>query len=164
MKTQIIKAGIEDIALVSSLAHIIWPQAFSEILSKEQLEDMLDKIYSHDALEKEVLELGHQFWLVKAEDDYLGFASAYEKENTLWLKKIYLKSEAQGLGLGKSLIQNAIENFPKCKKISLYVNRDNKNAQSFYERQGFKQVSEEKVMMGSFEFNDLIMSKTLRHG
>ena len=54
--------------------------------------------------------------------------------------------------------------FPNTNKISLYVNRDNKNARSFYERQGFKQVSEEKVMMGSFEFNDLIMSKTLRHG
>jgi ribosomal protein S18 acetylase RimI-like enzyme len=161
MKTQIVKAEIKDIPLISELAHIIWSQAFYEILTKEMLEDMLEKIYSTEALKKEMLELGHQFWLVKTHEDYLGYASAYEKETTLWIKKIYLKPEAQGLGLGKALIQNAIQYFPQSKKISLYVNKDNENARHFYERQGFKKESEEKVMMGSFEFNDLIMSKPL---
>ena len=39
-------AGLNELHIVHDLAHAIWPSAYGDILSSEQLKYMLDKIYS----------------------------------------------------------------------------------------------------------------------
>ncbi len=44
------KAAEDDIDIIRSLANIIWPPTFAEILSAEQISYMLQLIYSEPAL------------------------------------------------------------------------------------------------------------------
>ena len=48
----------EDVFLVNHLAHKIWPIAFKDILSKDQIDYMLDWMYDVNTLEEQV-QVGH---------------------------------------------------------------------------------------------------------
>ena len=50
-----IQAGIEDIAGIQALARRIWDEAYSEILSEEQVDYMLQVMYSEKVIEEEHL-------------------------------------------------------------------------------------------------------------
>jgi len=104
---QIIVVAKAQLPIVRELAYKIWPDAYSDILSKEQLGYMLENFYSISALENQ-LENGHIFLLAEENGVYLGFAS-YElncKSSTKTkLHKIYVLPSTQGTGLGKILLK-----------------------------------------------------------
>lgn len=148
--------SVTHMEAVRALAHRIWPQAYAGILTKEQIENMLSKIYSLENLRAE-MEAGHRFWLA-ADADLAAFASAYTDGQTLWIKKLYVLPTRQGQGIGTSLIRTIVAAFPQASELKLLVNDKNTPAQSFYEKLGFTKAGTTPVTMGDFEFCDLIFS------
>ena len=59
---------------------------------------------------------------------------------------IYLLREAQGAGLGRKLMDVAMEQLAGCSPITLWVLRGNDHAIGFYEHYGFRLTGEEKVI------------------
>ncbi|WP_269242661.1 GNAT family N-acetyltransferase [Flavobacterium limnophilum] len=150
--TTIYEATVEDFETIRSIAHTTWPVTYGEILSKEQLDYMLDKMYSDAAL-MDNLNKGHHFLLAKEDSVCLGFASFehhYLNEKCTRLHKIYLLPETQGKGLGKLLLERIVvlakENHSD--RISLNVNRFNK-ACAFYKKMGFEVVGQEDLDIGN---------------
>lgn len=150
--TTIFEATKEDFETIRRIAHAAWPVAYGKILSKGQLDYMLEKMYSDAAL-MDNLDRGHHFMLVKENSVCLGFASfehRYLNEKCTRLHKIYLLPETQGKGLGKMLLERIVslakENHSD--RISLNVNRFNK-AFAFYKKIGFEVVAEEDLDIGN---------------
>ena len=150
--TTISQATINDLETIRAIAHATWPFTYGQILSKEQLMYMLEKMYSDDAL-KANLAQGHHFIIAKEDSIALGFASIehnYLNKDCTRLHKIYLLPENQGNGLGKLLLERimvlAKENHSTT--ISLNVNRFNK-AFAFYEKMGFEVVAQEDIDIGN---------------
>ena len=152
---------IEQLPIVINLTKKIWPVAYAEILSKAQLDYMLDKFYNEIAL-RELLHKGHFFYL--AQDDknnYVGFVS-YEinsEPNKTKIHKIYVLPETQGTGLGRQFFElvktKAIENNQK--SIFLNVNKYNK-AIHFYTKLGFTKVKDEVIDIGNgYVMDDYVM-------
>ncbi len=138
-----------DFPVIREIALITWPVAYDSIISKAQLDYMLDKFYSDAALNDNFNTKNHRFLLAKENENCLGFASYeanYLGEKIVRLHKIYLLPESQGKGAGKLLISE-IEKIA-CQlnqnAISLNVNRYN-NAFDFYIKLGFKCIGEEDV-------------------
>lgn len=156
-----IRPGDEaDFLLIRDLAYRIWPDAYGDILTPEQLENLLSRIYSAENLGQEIAD-GHRFWLAFDGDTALGFASGYRKEKSIWLKKLYVLPEAQGTGTGRALMQTVITAFLPAEDVRLYVNGKNSAAQIFYERSGFANLGEVPVQMGDFVFTDYVFCKRL---
>lgn len=155
-----------QLSIIRDLAYQIWPNAYGEILSKEQLEYMLNLIYSIDSLEKQI-DNGHTFLLVEYGNQYVGFASYelnYENSNKAKIQKLYVLPQIQGKGIGKKLIdfikENAIEN--KNLSIVLNVNRFNK-AKDFYKKYGFEITKEVKIDIGNdYIMDDYVMELQLK--
>lgn len=150
---------------IKALAYKIWPVAYAEILSQEQLEYMLDMFYSEKALQSQ-LENEHVFYIIQNDlGDYLGFVS-YElncEPNKTKIHKIYVLPETQGLGLGKLLFEKVKEEALKNnqKAIFLNVNKYNK-AQYFYTKLDFKIVKEEVIDIGrGYVMDDYVMEVKL---
>jgi GNAT superfamily N-acetyltransferase len=155
-------ADYNDLPIIHDLAHKIWPDAYSQILSPELMAYMLDKIYSLSSLQNQFINLKHNFILVFNENIPVGLASFSTKENNnliYRLHKIYLLPNQQGKGTGKMLLEHII-NFAKAAgatSLELNVNRHNK-ARNFYEKRGFIIKAEEDIDFGQRYFmNDYIM-------
>lgn len=152
---------IEDIPVIGYLAQIIWPVAYKNILTKDQLDYMLDYIYSPKSLQKQMAEQKHKFLIAELDEEPVGFAS-YSKiiePNTYKLHKLYVRTDIQGKGLGKALLDEVINRIQPASALHLNVNRQNK-AKTFYEKFGFKVLKEEDVDIGKGYFMiDYVMSK-----
>ena len=151
----------EQIPLIQELTRNVWPQTYRPIISESQIEFMLEMMYSTASLQKQIRD-GHHFLVIEYAGEPVGFCS-YAQVNdstTFKLHKIYLLPEKQDLGLGKCLLLKVI-NAVKLKgadHLILQVNRANKKAIAFYERNGFviEQVADFDIGNG-FQMNDYIM-------
>lgn len=147
---QIRKAGMEDIPTIRSLAYGIWPVAYKDILSIEQLNYMLELIYSPEAISSQINEKHHQFLLLEQEGTPLGFASYNKLEEAAFkLQKLYVLPETQGMGIGKALLDKVKQLVKEegASALHLNVNKNNK-AIRFYEKQGFTIYKEEQIPIG----------------
>ncbi len=156
------KATLEDIEMINRLAWIVFPHTYKEILSTEQMEYMMDWMYSPENLHKQMTEDGHIYYLAFEGDEPAGYLSIQpEGEHTYHLQKIYVLPSFQGKKLGKLLFEQAIkaikELHPEPCQMRLNVNRQNK-ALTFYEKMGMKKVDEGDFHIGNgYYMNDYIM-------
>lgn len=162
---EIVRADIKELATIKELAYQIWPNTYGNILSKEQLAYMLDKFYSEENLERNVTLLNHEFYLVKYQEQFIGFFSTelnYQEKPTTRIHKIYLKPETQGKGIGRKII-DFVEDLAKANQnnaLSLNVNRFN-NAKDFYKKVGFKVILQEDIVLEhGYLMEDYLMEKS----
>ena len=161
---EIKKASTADIDLIRELTFKVWPQTYAAIISKEQIDFMLEMMYSVASLTKQMTEEGCQFEIIYENDIAVGFASFSEIENRIWkLHKIYILSNQQGKGTGRFLL-DYILNFIRengATALRLQVNRHNK-AKEFYEKLGFAVIEVADFEIGNgFFMNDYVMEKIL---
>lgn len=158
-------AGIDDIATIGYLAQQIWPGTYRDILSPEQLQYMMELIYSPDSLQQQMVRHKHLFLLAELGEDPIGFASYSPlKEAGIYkLHKLYVHPQTQGKGIGKTLVDFIIDQVSAsgARLLRLNVNRHNK-ARQFYERLGFVITKEEDIDIGhDYYMNDYVMEKKL---
>lgn len=84
-------------------------------------------------------------------------------DESLEFERIYIKKKFQKHGLGKCLLNKAMEIAMECnnKKIWLGVWEKNENSIAFYQKMGFVQTETHSFFMGDEEQIDFIMTKTL---
>ena len=157
-------ASVKDIPLIKELTFAIWPQTYRSIISQQQIDYMLDMMYSTASLQKQMEEDGCTFIIVYDEKEPVGFASYVESDPAIWkLNKIYVLPSQQGKGTGKFIINYIISQIKKesAKALQLQVNRDNK-AKHFYEKLGFKVIQTANFDIGNGYFmNDYVMELPL---
>ena len=158
------KATASDIPLIRQLTFAIWPQTYSSVISKEQIEYMMEMMYNPATLQKQMEEDGYTFIIVYDDTEPVAFASYNETEPQLWkLNKIYILTSQQGKGTGKFIINYIIDEIKAkhAKALQLQVNRQNK-AKDFYEKLGFKIIKTADFDIGNGYFmNDYVMELAL---
>jgi diamine N-acetyltransferase len=75
---QIKIAAAEDIPLIQQLTFATWPQTYSSIISKAQIDYMLEIMYSTEALQKQMHEDNCTFIIVYDNNEPVAFASYNE--------------------------------------------------------------------------------------
>lgn len=151
----------ENFNAVKAIAEEVWPIAYGSILSQEQLDYMMEMMYSVASLQKQAAA-NKQFILANENETPVGFASYefnYDGASKTKIHKIYILSNQQGKGIGKKLIdyitQQALENNQKA--VVLNVNRNN-SAQHFYQKLGFEIKSQEDIDIGNgYLMEDYVM-------
>ncbi len=153
---------------VASLAHAIWPVVYAEIISAEQLNYMLEQIYSIESLTNQLEVLNHQFILASDEQKrpqaFASFSFNNQKEyKFIKLHKLYVLPELHKSGIGRSLLAYIEKEMKKedYGSIRLNVNRNN-IAIGFYQKLGFVIIKEEDIDIGNgFFMIDYVMEKQI---
>ena len=158
---EIIKGNEGDIPSIVKIAEKTWHATYSEILSAEQLNYMLQTIYGTIPLTTVIREGSQKFLLLKDSHGLHGFISfGVRPENPqIWkVHKLYVLPENQGKGYGTVLIEEVKKLMREegVKTLDLNVNRYNP-AQHFYRKIGFAVIREEDVPIGRFWMNDFVM-------
>jgi oxygen-independent coproporphyrinogen III oxidase len=154
-----------DIPLLQRLAGEIWRAHYPTIISVEQIDYMLARMYAAEVIEKE-LRAGTSWELIRRNGEAVGFLS-YSHEPAaaaLNLHKLYLGVAHHGQGLGQAGLRRVMEVAAArgAREVSLYVNKKNGKAIRAYQRAGF--VIAEPVVTdfgGGFVMDDYRMTVVL---
>ena len=162
---EIRKATKDDCPQIRQLAEQIFPATYKEIISQEQIDFMMDWMYSISNLNKQ-MDDGHIYFLAYREPAPVGYVSVEQQNKDLFhLQKIYVLGSEQGTGCGKFLFTEAVKYIktvhPAPCTMELNVNRENR-AIRFYEHMGMHKARQGDFSIGNGYFmNDYIMSMEL---
>ena len=154
-----------DVETICSIARETWWEAYSPILDEEQIQYMLDTIYTPETLTSQIKDNIQTYLLLIEHEKPVAFA-AYsprsENREIYKLHKLYCLPETQGRGFGKMLIDEVINRTlgAGVSILELNVNRHNK-ARKFYLLMGFEIIYEEDIAIGGYWMNDYVMRKVL---
>lgn len=140
---------------LSAVADDIWHEYFTPIIGEEQVDYMLEKFLSPEALVEQINK-GYAYYLFSYEYTFAGFAGIHEEDGKLFLSKLYIHEDFRGKKIASHIFQSFVE---LCKernlsKIWLTCNRNNTDTIAIYEHWGFKKVREEKTDIGNGFFMD----------
>ena len=159
------RAGETDIPLLRSLADASFRPTYRDILEPQQMEYMMEWMYSAESLRGQ-LAGGHVFFIAEDDEGPCGYVSVEQQGPDLFhLQKIYLLPSRQGRGYGRRLFRQATDYIeavhPAPCTVELNVNRHN-CAVGFYEHMGMtRSRSGDFDIGGGFYMNDYIMALQL---
>lgn len=162
----IVKVSTQDlINMVEVIADKIWRDYYISIIGKQQVDYMLKKFQSKEAITAQIDE-GFLYYLIKEKDDYIGYIAFTIKDKEILLSKIYVLSEKRGKGYGAKAMTfvEKIAKEKKCFKITLTVNKNNTNSIAFYEKFGFINAGSNVQDIGNgFIMDDYKMEKIVKN-
>lgn len=151
--------NMELIYSVSAVADDIWHEHFTPIIGEAQVDYMLEKFLSPDALTEQI-NSGYEYFLFSYEYTFAGFAGIHENDGSLFLSKLYVHKDFRGKGISSHMLQKFIEicKMRNLNKIWLTCNRHNTTTLAIYDHLGFKIVREEATDIGNgFVMDDYIL-------
>ncbi len=153
---------VTNMELVYSLVPVaeeIWREHYIPIIGEKQVEYMLEKFLSAEALVEQI-NSGYEYFLFSYEYTFAGFAGICEEDGKLFLSKLYVHEDFRGKGIASHMFGKFVEicKMRNLSKIWLTCNRHNTNTMAVYEHLGFKTVREEATDIGEgFVMDDFIM-------
>lgn len=164
--SRIIPATGEHLPSIAALAAVIWRACYPGIITMEQIDYMLARMYAPGALRDEIRSQGIHYDCLIVDGKMAGFAShgPASKPGEMKLHKLYLLPELHGRGLGSRLLRHVEREVRRvgARRLILAVNKRNAKAIAAYQRNGF--VVADSVVTdigGGFVMDDFIMAKEL---
>lgn len=158
----------KQIKEVVDAAYNVWHNYYKDIFTTEQINYMLEKYQSHDALRKQMSE-GYIYYMLLADNQLAGYMCVLVQSSYLFLARLYIKAEYRRQGLAKKTIshldaifKNPELGFTHIKKMRLRVERNNNFAINVYEHLGFKKIrSEDTDIGGGFVCKEYVMEREI---
>jgi RimJ/RimL family protein N-acetyltransferase len=158
MQVSLIPAQQSDFTTIAELAKSIWLQHYVPIIGEEQVNYMLNKMYSKASLTEQIQLKMHSFFLIQVDHKTVGFVSISNTDNEYWIHKFYVLQNNQNKGVGSLVFTKLLQLMINPKHIRLTVNRQNYKSINFYFKIGFKieEVADFNIGDGYF-MNDFVM-------
>ena len=145
VKTQI------QVESVAKLADEIWREWFPSIISESQIDYMLDKFQSAEAITKQLSE-GYRYFIIRKGETYVGYTGVRpDPDGRLFLSKLYIKKEHRGKGYASETFEflKGLCRENKLHGIWLTVNKNNESTIGVYKHCGFKIIGEDVTDIGN---------------
>jgi ribosomal protein S18 acetylase RimI-like enzyme len=171
MMIQIKTASEEHAELIADLSRRTFHETFAEYNTAENMQLFMERNFSKRLLMNEVGSPRNIFLLAYYNGELAGYARLREDNNppllkgekTLEVARIYAAKEFIGKGIGKALMEAAIDIARKKGKdiVWLGVWEKNQRAIDFYARWGFEKFSDHEFILGNDIQNDWLMKKKI---
>jgi RimJ/RimL family protein N-acetyltransferase len=138
----------EQIITVAQLASRIWNEHFPAIIGHEQVNYMLEKFQSYQAINEQI-SAGYHYYLLELDHHPIGYMAIKidQVDAHMQLSKFYLLQQVRRQGVGTEALSQ-LKNIARSQhihRIWLTVNKYNTLAINAYKKMGFE-TTEELVM------------------
>lgn len=169
----IVAANVDDIVCIQHLAGAIWRSHYPGILSNAQIDYMLERGYSREALLPCLAQdascdtsVERGMALARIGGIAVGFVAWCPSDTpaTLKIDKLYVLPERHRRGIGRALIEHVTRcaRTASCAALTLNVNRSNASSIRVYECCGFAITGRGDFPIGGgFVMEDFIMTRKL---
>lgn len=159
----------KQILEVEDAAKRVWHNYYKDIFSTEQIDYMLEKYQSKDALYRQISK-GYIYYMLMADNELAGYMCILFQSDCVYLSRLYIKAEYRRQGLARRainyfdiLFSSPDNGYDYIKIIRLNVERKNSFAINVYEHLGFYKVkSVDKNIGGGFVCNDYVMERKIQ--
>jgi len=157
----------EDWQAIQCIANVTWPNTFGTLMSRVQINYMLQIMYSESSLKAQMLASEHQFLGIEQEGLLIGFSSYglnCENSKAMMIHKFYLLPECQRKGVGTLFMEHLskLAISAGCSELRLKVFYKNNKAIHFYTKVGFEKKGEIQTDIGNgFLILDDVMERKL---
>ena len=162
-------AGQDDADALALIGAATFLESFAGILDGTALQQHCQTRHAA-ATYAAYLAKGAQAWLVEVEPGHapVGYALLTEpeldaaREGDIELKRIYLLSRFQGVGMAQTLMDTVQQAAAQGHtRLLLGVKDDNHRALSFYRRQGFARIGKRQFDVGGMLYQDQVLARPL---
>ncbi|WP_110926366.1 GNAT family N-acetyltransferase [Bacillus massiliglaciei] len=171
MNVHIKKGILEDLLILQEISRETFNETFQHQNSAENMKAYLEKAFHPSQLEKELSDPSSQFFFVYTDHEIAGYLKvnvddAQSEEmggESLEVERIYIKSAFQKAGIGRYLLNKAMELAKEQNKKTIWLGvwEKNEKAIAFYKKMGFIPAGAHSFYMGDEEQTDFIMTKSL---
>jgi O-acetyl-ADP-ribose deacetylase len=130
----------DEIGAVAVLAEEIWNEYYTPIIGESQVNYMIDKFQSAEAITAQINNEHYEYYLIFQSLEPTGYIGIQQKGEELFLSKFYIQKERRGNGLGRRAFEFILKRAKELgsKFITLTVNKNNTSSISAYEKLGFR--------------------------
>lgn len=171
MNIEIKECNLEDVTTLQQIGIETFDETFRDQNTHDNMENYLEKAFNVDQLTTELSNPFSQFFFVYVNNEVAGYLKVNTNDaqsekmriESLEIERIYIKRTFQKHGLGKLLLNKAIDIATELKKEQIWLGvwEKNENAIAFYKKMGFVQTGSHSFQMGDEEQIDYIMTKSL---
>ena len=159
----IVKAETDDqLRRIAAIADEIWHEYFPCILSSEQIDYMVEKFCSYEAMKNNIENDGYSWYFIKHGGSDIGYTAAKPDGDRLFISKIYLKKQERGKKYARRAVEfyTALARENGMRAMWLTVNRHNDSTIAAYKAMGFEIIGEGAADIGQgFVMDDYYMEK-----
>lgn len=169
---QIRSAEAGEAALIAEISRETFYETFTVHNTVADMDKFMAEQFSTAQLVEEFSMAGHTFFLAWVEDLPAGYVFLKNKshqslgsDTALEISRIYVRNAFIGKGIGKLLMQKAIEYATQLQKewIWLGVWEHNQTAIDFYTAFGYEKFAEHNFILGNDVQLDWLMKRNLAH-
>ena len=151
-----------EIADIAALADEIWHEHYASLLTKGQIDYMVEKFQSEKAIAHAIAEENYTYYIMKDAGQIVGYCAVQptEANHSLFLSKLYLHKDYRGRRLTRLIMAMLAERCfsDKLGSIWLTVNKGNTSSIDVYRKLGFQIEREQVSNIGNgYVMDDYIM-------
>ncbi|MBQ9081170.1 MAG: GNAT family N-acetyltransferase [Clostridia bacterium] len=128
----------KEVELLAQTASQVWHEYFPCILSLEQIDYMVEKFQSKQAIENQLKE-GYEYYFLNVDGAVGGYICLKEYPDYLFLSKFYILKDFRSKGYGRKAFEFMVNRAKEAglNKIRVSVNKYNSSSIKVYEKFGF---------------------------
>ena len=170
-KIEIRRAIAADAKLISVLAAVTFYEAYFEQDDAHDLANYIHESFESGKICAEIADKNAAFFIIYLNEKAVGYAKMREgskvdcikNENSIELQRIYIIERVYGKEIGEQLLKYCLETAKTrgFETLWLGVWEENKRAQKFYAKYGFKRVGELMFPYGESVGINFVLEKVL---
>jgi ribosomal protein S18 acetylase RimI-like enzyme len=171
MPTYIRKCLPDELDTLWAIARETFDETFRPMNHPETFEKYLADAFNPEKLLGELQNPGCSFYLIYSDETLAGYLklnktpaqSDINDPDSLEIERIYVRKSHQGKGLGRVLLEFAMQQALEMKKESIWLGVWEKNtaAIGFYKKMGFREAGKHSFRMGDELQTDFIMKRMI---
>ncbi len=156
---------LPELRRIAELADEIWHECFVGIISEGQIDYMVEKFQSLNAMTEQIENQNYSYFAVCDDDGLCGYIGVKpEADDRFFLSKLYLHKSRRGRGIASFMLSKVFDEARKAgkKRVYLTVNKHNDHAVEVYKKTGFSVTDTAVTDVGNnYVMDDFIMEYKL---